>query len=321
MKEIGGYFEFENFRGKDFYSEFLKFNCSRNSLRFLIKKKNIKKIYLPILLCGVVYEACRKEKIIIQFYNIDENFLPILECTDGVVYIVNYYGLLSNDAIEDLKNKYKNIIIDNTHAFFQGPVNNVDTIYNCRKYFGVPDGSYLYTNIDNESYDSYQSTKDMFEHLFGRLEDNASLYYNIFNFNDKKFDDMEIKKMSKETINIMKAIDYDYVLTKRQQNFDYLDKHLLNIQKLKLQNRGTFMYPLYIGDCKTAKALKNYLIDNKIYVPTFWTNIPDVFKLNIYEQNYISIIPLPIDQRYDLCDMEYIVKLINNFYGDENNGN
>lgn len=39
------------------------------------------------------------------------------------------------------------IILDNTQSFFQKPISGIDTIYSCRKYFGVPDGAYLSTNI------------------------------------------------------------------------------------------------------------------------------------------------------------------------------
>ena len=44
----------------------------------------------------------------------------------------------------------KNVIIDNVQAYFQRPIEGFDTLYSCRKYFGVPDGAVLYTDLEIE---------------------------------------------------------------------------------------------------------------------------------------------------------------------------
>lgn len=314
MKEIGGYLDFELLEGKPFYSKLLKFNSSRNALRFLIQEKNIKKIYLPIFLCNVVYEACKKEKVEIEFYHIDNHFYPILDDCEDYIYIVNYYGLISNQEIIKLKRKFSNVIIDNTHSFFQKPLKGIDTIYNCRKYFGVPDGAYLSTNLDNPNINN-QSVKDMFGHLLGRMEENASLYYQEFSLNDQKFDNMEIKAMSKETDNIMHAINYKSVLKKRKDNYNYLYLKLRNIQKLKTKKNCTFMYPLMVGNNIDSTKLRNYLIENKIYIPKLWENIPNHVELNQWEKNFSNILPIPIDQRYTINDMQHVMNLIKKYIG------
>lgn len=61
------------------------------------------------------------------------------------IYIVNFYGQLSNQYLLELKSIYSNLIADNAHAYFQMPLQDVDTIYTCRKFFGVADGAILYT--------------------------------------------------------------------------------------------------------------------------------------------------------------------------------
>lgn len=308
MKEIGGYLEFENLDGREFYDELLKFNSSRNCLRFLILTKKIKKIYLPIFLCDVVYKACLKENVEISFYHLNEDFSPALDEVDGYVYIVNYYGFISNEELTILKNKYVNVIVDNTHAFFQLPIKGIDTIYNCRKYFGVPDGAYLSTDVAIPCNLEVQSVKDMVGHLLGRLEEDASSYYNEFSDNDKKIDLMNIKKMSFLTSNIMKAINYNEVLLKRQNNYNKLNQMLNEIQKLKIKNSATFMYPLMVED--DLLGLRKYLIENKVYIPCLWNNIPKIEELNMFEKKLQNILPIPIDQRYDISDMEYVSNLI-----------
>lgn len=42
--------------------------------------------------------------------------------------------------------KYSNLIVDNVQAFYTPPIKGLDTIYTCRKFFGVPDEAYLYTD-------------------------------------------------------------------------------------------------------------------------------------------------------------------------------
>ena len=68
------------------------------------------------------------------------------------------------------------------------------------------------------------------------------------------------------------------------------------------------MYPLYVNN---GNDLKKKLQERKIYVPTLW---PDVYK--VCEDNELEyfmaqrIVPIPVDQRYNLDDMNYIVDKI-----------
>ena len=86
-----------------------------------------------------------------------------------------------------LKEKYQNIILDNTQAFFQTPLPDVDTIYCLRKFFGVPDGSYLSTNSLLTENLEIDSSKDRMRHLLGRYEGKASDYYKDFIENEENF--------------------------------------------------------------------------------------------------------------------------------------
>ena len=47
---------------------------------------------------------------------------------------------------QSIKKIYGNIIVDHTHAFFQKPLKGIDTLYSCRKFWGVSDGAYLSTD-------------------------------------------------------------------------------------------------------------------------------------------------------------------------------
>lgn len=308
-REIGGYLSLENIYKKEYYDKLIDFNSSRNALRFIISERKIKKIYIPVMNCDVVMKACLKENVKILFYNINNEFFPILEDTDTFVYIVNYYGMFSNKEIKKLLKHYPNMILDNTHSFFQTPINGIDTIYNCRKYFGVSDGAYLSTKLNfNNNFDR-QSSKDMYGHLLGRFEEDiAENYYMDFRKNDLKFDDMDIKLMSKISKNIMGTINYKSVKKIRINNFKYLDKILGKYNKLKFNNIMTFMYPLLIDD---GEMLKKNLIEKKIFIPTLWPNVIENTSNKSFENLMArNLVLIPIDQRYNLKDMDYISNII-----------
>lgn len=311
MKEIGGYLELEENHGKEYY-DYLSFNSSRNSLQFIVRKRNINKIYLPYYVCLVIEETLQNENVDIIYYHIDNNFKPLIDNYDGksYVYIVNFFGLLSKKDLLDLSNIYDNrVIIDNTHGFFMEGFNNIDCIYNCRKYFGVPDGSYLYTDLEYDDEYPIASSMSRIKHLFGRYESKASDYYKEFVDADETFDNRDIELMSKITHNMLKGINYDFINNQRVENFRLLNNALSDFNELSFDLDVTpdYMYPLLV---QNGSNLKKKLISNKIFVPTLWPGL-DKFELNDFEKRiFYDLVLLPIDQRYNKEDMKYIIKIV-----------
>lgn len=180
MREIGGYIEFEHYNGTLFHEDAIKLNCGRSALVYLIKAKKIDSIWLPKLICDSVIDVCKTENISYSFYNIGEDFLPVgdIPCRKSEwIYIVNFYSQLNNEMIHELSGHYANIIIDNAQSYFQNPVSGIDTLYTCRKYFGVSDGAFLYTDgMLNEEYEIDESY-DRLRFLLGRFERSADEFY------------------------------------------------------------------------------------------------------------------------------------------------
>lgn len=312
MKEIGGYFQFENLIKNEYYKELIPLNTGRNALIYILKAKNIKKVFIPKYICDSVINVLEREKFEFKFFDISQDFLPVFNKNlkqDECILIVNYFGQLSNKKIEELKEKYKNIIIDNTQAFFQKPINNVDTIYSCRKFFGVPDGAYVSTdkklNVELEK----DLSKERFKHLLGRYEGEASKYYSEFKINDKNFMGEPIKHMSKLTSNILGAINYSKIVEIRNENFKYLYRFLKKYNKLKLEvPEVAFSYPLYLDN---GQEIREKLIKYKIYIPTLWPNVLEENKKDALEYKYSkNILPIPCDQRYTVEDMKFIIENI-----------
>lgn len=312
MKEIGSYFEIELPKGNEYHENALKLNSGRNALWYIIKAYYVKRIYLPFYICDSVLEPIKDIKIDYEFYSIDENFEPILNVElkrNEFILYVNYFGI-KDDSIDDLSNKIENLIIDNSQAFYS-PIRKPPTFYSPRKFFGVPDGAYLYT----DEYLKLEMDQDVsFEkclYLLKRLDLSSNEGYEDYRKVEEEFSHDPIKKMSKLTQRILSSINYKKVKNIREQNFQYLHKKLKDLNELKITLKnlnGPLKYPFLIDN----ENLKNYLIQNKIYVSTYWQEVlPRVEKNTIEYYLTKYLVPLPIDQRYNKKDMNFIIEKIN----------
>lgn len=307
MREIGGYIELEHNRGTMLHEERIALNCGRSGLAYLIEAKDIKRIALPYFDCDTVGNTCNNYGVSVRYYHIGRDFRPVdLQLADDEwLYVVNYYGQLTEEEILALKERYGRLIMDYAQAYFMVPLDGVDTIYSCRKFFGVADGAFLSTSaVIGRDLPRDESCEHM-HFLLGRFEGTASEYYAEYVANNERFSHEPIKTMSALTQNALRGLDYEFVRTARERNWAALDEMLGQYNELTLQRPvGPFMYPLLI---RNGEYVRKMLQGQKIYIPTLW---PDVFDICVKEDIEYSlaknILPLPIDQRYSQEDMEYM---------------
>lgn len=313
MNEVGGYFELEQLIHHEYYPDLIALNTARNALLYLIKARSIKKVYLPYLVCDSISEVCMQAGCVHEYYHIGCDFVPIFETElsgDEFLYIINYYGQITNPIVLELKRKYRNIILDNVQAFFQSPLPDIDTIYSCRKFFGVPDGAYLSTTARIDEQLPVDQSKDRMKHLLGRFEEGASKYYADFKMTDASFAELELRYMSKLTHNIMGAINYKQVIKQRNENYKKLAEALDTKNRLCTRSpNGSFAYPFY---CENGMRMKKYLAEKNIYIATYWPNVLELE--GTLERDYAeNILPLPCDQRYGVDDMERILETFHKY--------
>lgn len=311
MKEIGGYIELDTCRHAMLHEDAILLNCGRNALAYLLEAKGIKKLYLPYFLCDSVANVCKKYGVEVVFYHIGENWLPkdLVIDGDAWLYIVNFYGQITREDLARLAAAYRNIIIDNAQAYFDAPLANVDTLYTCRKFFGVSDGAVLYTNSKLERSLEIDESFNRIHYGLGRYERTASEFYEEAAKNNDIFDNEPIKEMSRLTKNLLRSIDYEYVKQVRTNNFAYLHEKLREVNKLNVRLiEGAFMYPLLIDD---GMKIRKQLQQMKIYIPTLWPNVLEECEPDTLEYKFAAeILPIPVDQRYGIEDMEYLVEVI-----------
>ena len=322
MREIGGYIELDTYRGRMLHDDGIKLNCGRNALAFLLDNRHIRHLYFPKFMCDSCDKVLSDHHVNVEKYDVGLNFKPILKSIkdDAWLYLVNFYGQLTKQDILLYKDQFNGrLIVDNAQAYFDAPIENIDTLYTCRKFFGVADGAILYTNdpTDKERAESLSIDESFYRmrFLLGRYERNASEFYAEYVENNNFFQDELVKRMSVLTENLLHGVDYGFIKDRRTENFFYLQKKLKEINLLSVHiPEGAYMYPLMI---EYGTVARKALQEEKIYIPTLW---PAVFNVcNVDELNYQmarDILPLPVDQRYDTDDMEYIVgkvmKCLNN---------
>ena len=312
MHEIGGYLELEKSKSVYMHRGALEFNLARNALAYLIIEKNIRDLYVPFFLCSAIFDICHMHNVKVHCYHTDETLTPMLDGYEsGWIYIVNYYGQLSNEEIKKYKDKYNYIIVDNVQAYFQEPVKGVDTVYTCRKFFGVPDGAFLYSDVQLDEDIIADVSYDKMLHILGRFEADAQTFYDTYSECEKNMSAYSIKKMSKLTQNLLGFFDYDIIKEKRTKNYNFIHREVGRYNKLNLKNiEGAYAYPLYIDN---GCMLREVLMRKKVYIPTLWPNVLNMDKSFLEYDMAKNILPIPVDQRYSENDMKYIIELLDCF--------
>lgn len=307
MKEIGGYIELDSYHLPMRHEGAIALNCGRNCLAYLFKSREIKKLKVPYFICNSIISVCEREKIEKDYYHIGMDFKPTEDLkleTDEWLYLVNFYGQLSNEDIRSYVEKYNRVIVDQANGYFEDPISGVDTFYTCRKWFGVPDGAFLYTDLTLSTLFPQDESYDRMRFLLGRFERTASEFYGEYIENNRTFIHEPIKRMSKLTENLLHGINYRDVENRRKDNFTFLAQNLNSINRLQLKP-STFMYPLMVENGTEARKK---LQKKKIYIPVLWPMVFEMTSQSDLEYKLAAdILPLPIDQRYGLKEMEHLL--------------
>ena len=313
---IGGYFELEiSSRGTLYHDNALALNSGRSAFEHILKSKQFKRIHIPYFTCDVILETIKRLNLDYSFYHIQDDFKPILpnyQSCDALLY-TNYFGLNANN-IEVLSKTLQNIIIDNAQAFYDKASPQVCTFYSPRKFFGVPDGGFVYGTheIDGNVYEMDNSI-DRMMHLLTRIELGAEAGYPLFKENDARLNNQPVKRMSMLTRSLLNGIDYKQVLYKRLQNFDQMHQRLKESNKLAAWIDGAkitcpMVYPYWV---EKGAAVRKRLAQQNIYTATYWPNVLEWVKSNALEFELTkNIVCIPVDHRVALKDINKIAGLI-----------
>lgn len=319
MKEIGSFLELQFEKGKEFYKGdgIARLNSGRAGIFHAVRTLGCDTVWLPFYQCDTVRNFLTQKGINIKYYHINSEFNPIdlkPEKNEAVLF-VNYFGIMSDDRMQELAKGYQNVVIDNSQAFFSKPIDNCMNVYSARKFVGVPDGSYVIGKNAECFCDEYEQcySSDTSLFLLQRIEHGCEgKTYESRMINEHRIDSEDIMKMSKLTRTILDSTDYKFIHDKRRDNFNTASKLFDGINKInpKMYYNDTcvpMVYPLVVED----DTLLDRLLKNKHFQGHWWSYLLDEIEENSFEY-FMSryVIPITIDQRYGLEELEYIRGLV-----------
>ncbi|EST10660.1 hypothetical protein [Sporolactobacillus laevolacticus] len=318
QKIIGGFFSLELPKQTEYHRGAIHLNSARYCLEYVLRARNYKKIYLPAYICDSVLQPIKRLNIDYVFYSIDEHFAPVFDQVpenDACFFYVNYFGLNTGN-VRELCHKMQHLIIDNTQAFFDLPLEHVDTLYSARKFFGVPDGGYLFSNTEKRIDLDRDPSYYRFDALLKQIDLGSVPAEPLFEQNEAYLDTCGMQAMSRTTQRVLRSIDYEHVRATRNANFRYLHKQFgaYNQLNANFSNvNGPMCYPFLID---RGEQLKDYLLKHQIYTDDFWEKVTSRVPTSSFEYHLAkNLIPLPIDQRYNEKDMDAIVRIVRSFLG------
>ena len=305
---IGGYYD----RYKD---HLVNVDSGRSALQYILETFNYKRIWLPVYNCPLVGQRINEvSDIEICWYNIRPDFLPDIDMFEfdygDCLLWVNYCGVMTQSAILTLlalqKESPVKIIFDNIPAYFSLPQMEAINIYSCRKFIGVPDGGHIIGNAVNPVQLPTYVTAENYVYLMRAIETGSNSAYEGYTESEKRFSQSVVAYgMPELTKVLLSGVDYDRLIIKRKNNFLVLHDVLGDRNRLSLDISTTTpsVYPYLCSDIN----LRDRLLENKIYVSRFWKHVLSNELANDFEKDLAEyLIPLPIDQRYDVDDMKYM---------------
>lgn len=309
---IGGYFELELPHGQEFHSNAIALNSGRFCFEYLLRCRKYNKVYIPYYTCDSVIEPVVNLGIPYEFYHIDKEYRIVGSITlaeDEALLYTNYWGL-QNGYCEMLAAKYeKQLILDYTQAFFSNPIRGIDTFYSCRKYFGVPDGGYLYTDAEADFEIAQDESCTRMDSLLKRIDLSPEAGYDDFHKSELAISHLPIRRMSKLTKRLMQSIDYERAAQQRIDNYNTL-KAALGGKELHY-GEVPMIFPYKSAE---GQQLRQRFIAKKVFVAKYWPNVDEWTEEDTVERWMANhVLPLPIDQRYDKEDMNRIIEIINKY--------
>ena len=319
MRPIGGYFEWEfpPAKKRPLHENAVYLNSGRHALEYILKGLgNIHCLWIPYFTCDAVMLPIQRLGVSWKFYHIDEK-LEIagnLELGENeFILYTNYYGIKDEYSKQLAKQYGEKLILDNAQALYCKPVSGTHQFYSPRKFMGMPDGGLAVTTIpDTASELPVDKSFDRCKHLLKRIELSPSEGYNDFKDVSRAIAEAPLSQMSNLSKSIFASADLDDIKHKRRENFECIHKALKATNRLQIPSMDSFECPLvYPYWADNGSALKKKLIEQQVFVATYWPNVFEWATQNDLEYELANhVVCIPIDQRYGNEDMKKITSII-----------
>ena len=304
----------------------------RTALRFIIddifKYRKIRKVLLPSYCCESMIQPFLSMGIDVQFYQVGFSHIDYPYDNDAdVILLIDFFGYANPQNYEIArveKQAGKIIIYDATHKINGNPQVQQYADYSfcsyrkwfyCNfskvvKYNGlfnddiVLKSNNLYIDIRNKA--ALQKA----EYMAGITKEKES-YLSNFSLAEQILDE-DYVGYSGEPV----SFDINEIVFKRRENATYLISQLRKFSEIKLWKDGIQSgdAPLFVPiliDPHIRNDLRSALIKENIYCPIHWPKSPLHGECNELYDMELSLI---CDQRYDIADMERMIKVIKEYF-------
>ena len=310
MNGVGGFFELElPHGGARPHPNAVALSTGRACLMVILRNLRPRRVHVPFYTCDATLEPFARLGIETHSYGLDEALFPteLPELgTDEYLLWTDYFGICGGHT-ERLKELLgERLLIDDTHNFFHEGHQNHWSFTSARKYFGVPDGAFLYTprpiSVDAKPFTGISLTHGMLRRL-GRSEE-AFAAYQVY----ERSLDCTVHLISRVSEGLLHGVDMATVATARRENFAFLHAALgpHNRLRLKETEQVAFCYP-YLPPTPVERSI---LHARGFFIPCLWPEVdrrtPTEFD---FERRFSAqLLPLPIDHRYTPADLRALVQ-------------
>ncbi|MCF8222797.1 MAG: hypothetical protein K9J25_06585 [Bacteroidales bacterium] len=292
------------------------FNFGRSAFAYLIEeiiKPN--KVYLPAFTCWSLVSTMQKRfsDIELEFYNVEKdlkcNYPKTIE-KDEVLVFIHYFG---NENKQPLPKKNGGVILEDiSHALASKIEYRGDYIFgSLRKSMKVADGGIIINHFFNPIYEKGNNLDSWLRYEATDWKDMREAE----NMIDRHW---KIRDISSQSLEVFLATNLDLVKKQRFNNEKYLYNNikigepLLNFS----ENEAPLVHNRIMNTQDERDHIRKELSKKGIFTSIHWpthevvrkysNSFPDVLWL---EKRIISI---PVSQDFNLNDMDFISKTINN---------
>jgi len=273
-----------------------------------------RRVLVPFYICDAVLQPFAATGTPVERYALAEDFRPDESVRPGsgeLMLVVNYFGVQSRFTADLATHDGDRVVVDDTHAFFRRGTADAWSFNSARKFFGVPDGGFLYGPAPDLR-ELPPSDVDDCDHLLARLAGDDDRAWERFKQHEARIG-IELRAMSSISTRLLDAVDMTRARCRREANFKALHRRLrdLNTIALPLDDvaaDGPICYPFL----PSADVDRSALASRGLFVPAFWPELPARGDRAFEWERMVArrLLPLPIDQRYGEPEMERVVRTL-----------
>jgi hypothetical protein len=263
-------------------------------------------VLVPFYVCDAVLQPLVSSGTIHAFHSIDDAFRPETPepAAGELLLVVNYFGVMTSFIDTIVARHPGRVVVDDTQAFFRVGRSDVWSFNSARKFFGVPDGGFLYGPMAGGDGLPPSDIADC-DHLLARLEGDDSRAWDQFKRHEARVG-IEPRAISRISARLLGAVDMSRVRAVRRANFETLHRRLrgLNTIGIALDDLVADV-PMCYPFLPTSDVDRSELSRLGVFVPTFWPEIEGRSEPGFARERILArrLLPLAIDQRYGREDM------------------